>query len=148
MDDRDLETIVFESLGEASTCWIPSTGDAVFDAARAQVIGDQLLAEIRSRIIGDHTDELIAERDHERGLRLGLDRLARTLGEERDQARAQRDLLRALVDGNNELLDKLMDAEGELREQLADVAAERDRLRAKLHVGQLDTAEDGEVTNE
>lgn len=63
MDDRDIETIVFESLGEASACWNPSTGDAVFDSTRAEAIGDRLLAEIRSRITGDRTDELLAERD-------------------------------------------------------------------------------------
>jgi hypothetical protein len=120
MDDRDLETIVFEALGEASTCWIPSTGNAVFDATRAQVIGDQLLAEIRSRIIGDHTDELIAERDHERGLRIGLDRLARTLGEERDEARAQRDRLA-------EKCDRLDDRRNELHDLLTAVEAERDQ---------------------
>lgn len=39
-----------------------------------------------------------AERDHERGLRQGLDRLANTLFEERGEARAERDRLRAIVD--------------------------------------------------
>lgn len=63
MDDHDIETIVLESLGEASTCWLPSTGDAVFDSARAQAIGEHLLAEIRARIIGDRTDQVIAERN-------------------------------------------------------------------------------------
>lgn len=39
-----------------------------------------------------------AERDHESGLRQGLDRLANTLFEERGEARAERDRLRAIVD--------------------------------------------------
>jgi hypothetical protein len=68
MDERDIETIVFESLGEASMCWNPSTGDAVFDSTRAEAIGDRLLAEIRSRITGDRTDELLAERDRLRAV--------------------------------------------------------------------------------
>jgi hypothetical protein len=68
MDERDIETIVFESLGEASACWNPSTGDAVFDSTRAEAIGDRLLAEIRSRITGDRMDELLAERDRLRAV--------------------------------------------------------------------------------
>jgi hypothetical protein len=62
MDDRSIETIVFESLGEASTCWIPPPSDQVFDSRQATAIGEELLAEIRSRIVGDRTDELLAER--------------------------------------------------------------------------------------
>jgi hypothetical protein len=62
MDDRSIETIVFEALGEASTCWIPPPSDQVFDSTQATAIGEELLAEIRSRIVGDRTDELLAER--------------------------------------------------------------------------------------
>lgn len=50
------------------------------------------------RELSAERDALAAERDHERGLRQGLDRLANTLFEERDEARGERDRLRAVVD--------------------------------------------------
>lgn len=68
MDDRDIETIVFESLGEVSVCWDPRPDTQVFDSTRARAVGDRLLAEIRARIIGDRTDELIVERNRLRAV--------------------------------------------------------------------------------
>lgn len=41
-----LRTAVMEALGAASSCWIPDTGDAVFDSERATRIGDDLMAVI------------------------------------------------------------------------------------------------------
>jgi hypothetical protein len=63
VDDRSIDTIVFEALGEASMCWNPRPSDNVFDSTHARDIGERLLAEIQTRIAGDRTDELIAERD-------------------------------------------------------------------------------------
>jgi hypothetical protein len=69
-------------------------------------------------------DALVAERDHERGLRQGLDRLANTLFEERDGARAERDRLRAAVArykefAESEILDRVSAELGvDLRRQL------------------------------
>lgn len=107
MDDRDIETIVFTALGEASTCWRPSTGDAEFDAARAQAIGDQLLTEIRSRIVGDRTDELIAKVDWWRSAL------------EREQERS------VLA---NTAADAAAEAVGTMAERLTVTMAEHDRL--------------------
>lgn len=43
----ELETIVFEALGEASMCWLPQPSDQVFDSAKAQAIGTKLVDRIR-----------------------------------------------------------------------------------------------------
>lgn len=40
-----LESAVFQALGGASTCWVP-TPTGVFDSTRAKDIGDALLIEI------------------------------------------------------------------------------------------------------
>jgi hypothetical protein len=73
MDDRDIEAIVFQSLGEASMCWNPRPHSQVFDAQHANTIGQKLLAEIRARIIGDRTDELL---DEQKRLRAALTLIA------------------------------------------------------------------------
>jgi hypothetical protein len=105
VDDRDIETIVFESLGEVSTCWDPSTGDAVFDSTRARAIGDRLLAEIRARIVGDRSDELREQRDTARSQRAALAQRCERLDERRHElhdlltvVETERDRLRAVVD--------------------------------------------------
>jgi hypothetical protein len=104
VDDRDIETIVFESLGEVSTCWDPSTGDAVFDSTRARAIGDRLLAEIRARIVGDRSDELREQRDTARSQRAALAQRCERLDERRHElhdlltvVETERDRLRAVV---------------------------------------------------
>lgn len=67
----------------------------------------------------EHARGLIAER----GLRQGLDRLGNTLFEERDQARAERDLLQAVVDN----------FEGALRAIYADDTRAADSQEAAYH---------------
>jgi hypothetical protein len=85
-------------------------------------------------------DALVAERDHERGLRQGLDRLANTLFEERDGARAERDRLRArlheLMARDVDVVD-LMNVEYGcpdcgVHHACGEIVAERDRLRAAV----------------
>lgn len=43
---RDLKSLVFEALGEASTCWSNLAGAGVFDSDRALAIGERLLAQL------------------------------------------------------------------------------------------------------
>jgi hypothetical protein len=124
VDDRDIETIVFESLGEVSTCWDPSTGDAVFDSTRARAIGDRLLAEIRARIVGDRSDELIAERNRLRDDVVGLRMLLAEATAERDQIQDERDVFR------DQALPEAATIMNGLSAALAEANAERDQLRA------------------
>lgn len=48
-EDKTLETKVFEALGEVSTCWIPNTGNAVFDSTKATEVGNRLMKEIKEK---------------------------------------------------------------------------------------------------
>lgn len=49
--DSDLESKIFQALGAASMCW-SETPTGVFDSSRAREIGEVLLAEVRSYIVG------------------------------------------------------------------------------------------------
>lgn len=40
------KTAIYMALGEASMCWIPDTGSAVFDSTRAKTIADELIEKI------------------------------------------------------------------------------------------------------
>lgn len=47
-----METLVFQAIGEASMCWENPSCAGVFDSAHAAHIGEALLAQIRSYIVG------------------------------------------------------------------------------------------------
>ena len=46
----NLKTSIYMALGEASTCWIPDTGSAVFDSTRAKTIADELVEKIEKEL--------------------------------------------------------------------------------------------------
>ena len=46
MNSKDIKRKVFESVGEASTCWSDPAGAGVYDATRAVSIADTLLADV------------------------------------------------------------------------------------------------------
>ena len=48
-ENKTLENKVFEALGEVSTCWIPNTGNAVFDSTKATEVGNRLMKEIKEK---------------------------------------------------------------------------------------------------
>lgn len=45
-----LKEKVFQALGAASMCWLPSTGNLEFDSSKAVEIGDELWKEIEKVI--------------------------------------------------------------------------------------------------
>ena len=53
MNQDRLRTAVMQSMGEASMCWIPDTGNAVFDSTHAQLVGERLIDEINSLCVDD-----------------------------------------------------------------------------------------------
>lgn len=48
--DNDLEKLIFESLGEASSCWSNLAGAGEFQSERAVKIGEKLLDAVREYV--------------------------------------------------------------------------------------------------
>jgi hypothetical protein len=48
--DKKLNKLVFEALGEASTCWESMYSTGQFDSVRAGMIGDKLMEDIKNLI--------------------------------------------------------------------------------------------------
>lgn len=46
----NLKTSIYMAIGEASMCWIPDTGSAVFDSTRAKTIADELIEKIEKEL--------------------------------------------------------------------------------------------------
>ena len=46
----NLKTSIYMAIGEASTCWIPDTGSAVFDSTRATTTADELIEKIEKEL--------------------------------------------------------------------------------------------------
>lgn len=49
----NLKTSIYMAIGEASTCWIPDTGSAVFDSTRAEKIANKLIEKIEKELRSD-----------------------------------------------------------------------------------------------
>ena len=49
----DIETLVFEALGEVSMCWFPPPGNQIFDSTKAKEIGDRLVAALKSAQVAE-----------------------------------------------------------------------------------------------
>ena len=47
---ENLKEKVFQALGAASVCWLPNTGNLVFDSSKAVEIGEELWKEIKKAI--------------------------------------------------------------------------------------------------
>jgi hypothetical protein len=58
------ETLIFEALGAASMCWIPSPGNQVFDFSRCKQIGDSLIAALNALECKPETAELPSQPGH------------------------------------------------------------------------------------
>jgi hypothetical protein len=48
--DPKLNKLIFEALGEASTCWENMYSTGVFDSTRAGMIGDKLMEDIKNLV--------------------------------------------------------------------------------------------------
>jgi hypothetical protein len=48
--DKKLSKLVFEALGEASTCWENMYSTGTFDSVRAGMIGDKLIEDIKNLV--------------------------------------------------------------------------------------------------
>lgn len=48
--DKKLNKLIFEALGEASTCWENMHSTGTFDSIRAGMIGDKLSEDIKNLI--------------------------------------------------------------------------------------------------
>ena len=49
----NLKTSIYMAIGEASTCWIPDTGSAVFDSTRAKTTAYELIEKIEKELRND-----------------------------------------------------------------------------------------------